>query len=165
VNAEIPDDLIEIHDPEIDPSAIIAQIRERVRVRRQEMGYENHVFPTFGATPYPGEPDRQPFDRDLYYHLRLANETYVQAETDPALAPSQATRIPVLGRLWALIRREAHNLILFYVNRAIAQQTDVNRHLVSVLNQLTVLCQKQQQELDRLQTMIETLGRSAEEHT
>lgn len=154
---EIPDNLFEIHDPEIDPHQIMEQIRERIRRRREELGYEKRTFPTFGAAAYPGEPDDIPYDPDLHHHLRLANEMYAQVEVGAVLAPSPATRIPVLGRLWQLVRSEAHNLVLFYVNRAIAHQTDVNRHLVSVLNRLTALSQEQQRTIMALQAEIEAL--------
>ena len=160
MDGNVPDDLIEIHDPEIDPAQIVEQIRERIRMRRHELGYEDMVFPTFGATAYPGEPEDIPYDRDLYYHLRLANEIYTQAETEAVLVPSLATGVPLLGRLWRLVRREAHNLVLFYVNRAVAHQTDVNRHLVSALNQLAVMSQDQQRILLSLRSEIEALRSS-----
>jgi hypothetical protein len=35
-----------------------------------------------------------------------------------------------------MIREQAHGLVLFYVNRSLAHQTTVNRHVTSVLNQL-----------------------------
>ena len=154
---EIPDSLIEIHDPEIDPAQIMEQIRDRIRRRREELGHEQRVFPAFGAAACPGEPDDVPYDPDLYYHLRLANEVYTRAETAATLTPSLATRMPVLGRLWRLIRGEAHNLVLFYVNRAIAHQTSVNRHLVSALNRLTALSQEQQRTIVALQEEIAAL--------
>jgi hypothetical protein len=162
MDIEIPDDLIEIYDPEVDPAQIIERIRERVRKRREELGYEQRTFPTFGVTSYPGEPDDIPYDYDLYYHLRLANEAYIQVETDAVLAPSPATRIPIVGRLWQLVRGEVHNLVLFYVNRVIAHQTDVNRHLIGVLNCLTRLSQEQQRTIASLEAEIEALRRQVE---
>lgn len=162
MNVEVSDDLIEIHDPEIDLAQIMGQIRERIRRRREELGYEKRTFPTFGAAAYPGEPDDVPYDPNLYHHLRLANETYAQVATGAMLAPSPATRIPVLGRLWQLIRGEVHNLVLFYVNRAIAHQTDTNRHLVSVLNRLTALSQEQQRVILALQAEIKALRQQKE---
>jgi len=50
-------ELIENHDPEIDPAQIMEQIRERIQHRREELGYPRKVFPTFGAAAYPGEPE------------------------------------------------------------------------------------------------------------
>lgn len=147
---EIPDDLIEIHDPEIDPAAIMAQIRERVRLRREELGYAERDFPTFGAAAYPGEPEGD-FDVDLYDHLRQANDLYYQVGVEASLEPSPATRVPILGRLWKRVRQEAHNLVLFYVGKLARQQLAVNRHLVSVLNRMAVQLQAQQGQVRALQ--------------
>lgn len=157
MDTDIPDDLIEIRDPEIDAAEIMEQIRERVRKRREKLGVERRSFPTLGVAVCPDEPDDIPHDPNLYYHLRLANDTYAQVETEAVLAPSPATRVPVLGRLWRLIRAEAHNLILFYVNRVVTHQTAVNRQLVSVANHLTALGQEQQRTILLLQAEIETL--------
>ena len=60
-----------------------------------------------------------------------------QVDTDPLLVDSPSTQIPVIGRLWSSIRGAAHNLVLFYVNRSIAHQTNINSYMVSVLNRLT----------------------------
>ncbi|MCL4868355.1 MAG: hypothetical protein KJ063_05255 [Anaerolineae bacterium] len=148
---DIPDNLIEIRDPEIDPTAIMAEIRVRVEQRRRELGYDNRRFPTFGTADYPGEPEDIPFDDLLYHHLRLANRHYAEVETRPVLVSSPATRLPLLGRLWGLIRGGAHNLVLFYVNRLAAQQININRHLVSVLNRQAAQAQAQERRLQQLE--------------
>jgi hypothetical protein len=157
MDLEIPDDLIEIHDPEINQTQIMEQIRERIRRRREELGYPRQVFPTFGAAAYPGEPEGESFDADLYYHLRKANDLYYQIGVDASLAPSPATQLPILGRLWKQIRREAHNLVLFYVGKLAQRQVAVNRHLVSTLNRMAVQMQGQQKELQSLHEEIERL--------
>jgi len=151
--------LFEIQDPEIDPDAIMAQIQQRLTERRRQLGYDQRVFPTFGAAAYPGEPTDVVYDPTLYHHLRLANDSYGQAETGPLLAPSPATRVPVLGRLWQLIRNQAHGLVLFYVNRAVASQVGINRHLVSVLNRMAVVQQDQAREIAALRAQLTALGR------
>ncbi|MDQ4078192.1 MAG: hypothetical protein M3220_18335 [Chloroflexota bacterium] len=161
---EFPDGLIEIHDPEIDPARIMEQIRERIQQRREEKGYDRRRFPTFGLTEYPEAPDNQPYDPDLYYYLRLANERYAAAETNVLLAPSPATQMPVVGRVWKMIRREVHNLVLFYVNRAVTHQVNVNRYLISVLNRLTALTQEQQRQIEELQAELQALRADQEEH-
>lgn len=147
--------VIEIQDPAIDPAAIMAEIRARIEQRRAQLGYEQHTFPSFGAAVYPGEPPDLAYDTDLHHYLRLVNESYANADTDAILAPSPATRVPVLGRLWQLIRGGAHNLVLFYVNRAVAHQTDVNRQLVSVLNRMTVVVEAQQRIITQLQAELD----------
>lgn len=150
------DDLIEIHDPEIDPAGIMQTIRARIQQRRVEMGYARHSFPTFGSasSAYPGEPEDLKYDPNLYHHLRAANAMFAQAETKSILADSPATRIPILGGIWKTIRQEAHNLVLFYINRAIAHQINVNRNFVAVLNQLTAISQQQQREIEELKAKI-----------
>lgn len=154
----LPDNnLIEIRDPEIDPAAIMAEIRGRIEQHRRELGYENRRFPTFGTADYPGEPAHQPYDGMLYQHLRLANRHYANVETKPVLVSSPTTRLPVVGRLWSLIRSSTHNLVLFYVNRAVTQQVNINRHLVSVLNRLTAQLQEQEEKIATLQAEIERL--------
>jgi ABC-type polysaccharide/polyol phosphate export permease len=77
--------------------------------------------------------------------------------TEPILASSPATRIPVLGRLWQLIRGGAHTLVLFYVNRAVSHQTMTNNYLVSVLNRLTVVVEEQQRTIAKLQAEVAAL--------
>jgi hypothetical protein len=157
MDVEIPDDLIEIHDPEIDPAQIMEQIRERIRQRREELGYPRQEFPAFGAAAYPGEPEGEDFDADLYYHLRRANDLYCQIDVGPLLAPSPATQVPILGRLWKQIRQEAHNLVLFYVGELARQQVAVNRHVVSTLNRMAVQLQEQQEELQTLRDELNRL--------
>lgn len=146
--------LITIDDPEIDVDQIVAQIQARICARRAALGEPRQDVPTFGAAAYPGEPVGA-HDVDLYYHLRKANQTYTQLEIEPVLAPSTATRVPILGRLWGRARLEAHNLVLFYLGRLAQQQLVVNRHLVGTLNRLAAQLQAQQAELDALRADIE----------
>jgi len=153
----VPDDLLESNNPEIDTVALMAQIRERMRQRRRELGVDNRSFPSYDVTSCPAEPDDLPYDANLYHHLRLANELYAEADTEPALPPSPLTRVPLFGRLWQRVRPSLHVLILFYVNRALAHQVTVNRHLVSVLNQLTVQVEAQQRTIAALQSDIQAL--------
>ncbi|MFW6116367.1 MAG: hypothetical protein ACOC6F_01450 [bacterium] len=153
---EIADDLIEIDDPEIDVDQIMDEIRDRIQRRREEMGYPRQTFPSFGAAAYPGEPEHERFDEDLYYPLRKANDLYMNLGVEVVLSPSLATRVPILGRLWKQIRREAHNLVLFYLSRLAGRQTTVNRHLVSTLNRMAVQLQQQSEEVRELR---QELGR------
>jgi hypothetical protein len=151
--ADLPtDDLIEINDPEIDPQAIMTEIRQRIQERRASAGYDNRTFPAFGAAMIcPEPPDGLPYSPDLYHHLRQVNSLYSEVETTSILAPSPATRVPILGRFWKLIREQAHGLVLFYVNRSLGHQVKVNRHLVSIVNALT----EENQDLQRRLTALE----------
>jgi hypothetical protein len=79
----------------------------------------------------PDEPE-DVLDPQLYHHLRRANELYTLFDAELVLALSPLTRVPLLGALWKRLRPSLQ-LILLYVNRLGAQQANVNRHLVSVL--------------------------------
>ena len=160
MNDGVPDDLLEINDPEIDTAALMANIRERMRQRRLELGIDNRAFPSYDVTSCPAEPEDLPYDANLYYHLRLANELFAEADTEPALPPSPLSRLPVFGRLWQKLRPSLHVLILFYVNRSMAHQVTVNRHTVSVLNQLTEQSQAQQRAIAALKAELESLRQS-----
>ena len=157
MDIDVPDELIEIHDPEIDVDEIMQEIRERIRRRREEMGYPRRSFPTFGAAAYPGEPDTEDFDENLYYHLRKANDTYMTLGVEPVLSSSPSTRIPILGRLWLQIRKEAHNLVLFYLGKLAGKQVVVNRHMVSTLNRMAAELQNQQAQVRELRREVEQL--------
>ena len=159
---DLPDDLLEIRDPEIDPEQIMSRIRERIHQRRSELGYEPGQFPSFGGIVFPGKPDDIPYDPNLYYHLETANKIYLEVDTEPLLTSSPATRIPVLGRFWTLLRFAAHQLALFYVNRAITQQTNINRHMISTLNLLTATTQEQQRAIMDLEEEVKILREKLE---
>ncbi len=157
IGEEPPDGLFEIRDPEVDLEDIMAQIRRRIQERRRWSADETRTFPIFGMAAFPGEPSDIPFDSTLYHHLHVANEIYADAETTANLFPSPATRVPVLGRLWEMIRSQAHSLVLFYVNRDIARQVNVDRHIISTLNRLVALTQEQQRQILALQAQLAAL--------
>ena len=148
--------LIEIDDPEIDPAAIMAEIEARIAARRAEE--EERPFPSYGVTPCPEEPSDLPHDPNLYFYLRRLNESFAGIDTEPILAPSPATRTPIVGKLWGAIRHEVHALILFYVNRAVAQQVAVNRSTVSIVNELTRQLEAQQRQIRRLERELAERG-------
>ena len=153
----IPEDLIEIRDPDIDAQKIMAEIRDKIDRRRKELGYERMSFPSFGGVVFPGRPNDIPYDPDLYHHLELVNKLYTNVETQPALEPAPTLRIPVVGQLWQLIRQEAHNLVLFYVNRSNNHEIAVHRHVISVLNLLAAENQKQHRAILALSGEVENL--------
>ncbi len=153
---------IVIEDTAVSAAALEAQIEERVQMRRQQLGRVNPDFPSFGFVaemprpPYPGA------NATLYYHLRQVNEMET-AVTTLVLAPSPATRLPLLGRLWGLIRQQVHELVLFYVNRSGARQARLENHLVSLLNEQTRLLQLQQVEIEALRQRLAELETAPED--
>jgi hypothetical protein len=142
---------IEIHDEVISSEELVAEVERRVAARRAELGPAHLIFPTFGhISTFPEPPATgTPYNANLYYYLKQANQA-ASPSVEPVLAPSPATRVPVLGRIWQLIRGEMHNLILFYVNRIAGDQNRLNIDLISTLNELTREVQAQQMEIDNL---------------
>jgi hypothetical protein len=149
---------ITIQDEVITSEELVVEVERRVAQRRAQLGRVNLVFPTFGhisTFPEPTEADNLAGPQ-LYYYLKQANQTELPA-VDLALAPSPATRMPVIGRLWGTIRREMHNLVLFYVNRSVRDQNQLNVNLISALNELTRVVQKQRAELESLRAELQRL--------
>lgn len=151
------DDFLDVRHPEIDGASLLDTVRQRVADRRQADGYDSTRFPTFGNVVYPRKPDDIAYDPDLYHHLHLANKYHGDFDTQPLLTESSATRVPVLGKLWGMIRAQAHNLAIFYTNRAVEQQVTVNRHLVSIVNLLTAENQQQQRHIEALEARLAEL--------
>jgi hypothetical protein len=140
---------ITLGDPQISDARILDIVRERVAARRAALGVDARRFPHFGMTPLPDEP-QDAADPELYQQLRLLNEIFADAPTEPNLAPSPATGLPVIGKWWATIRAQAHALVLFYVNRNLAHTIDINRNLVSAMNLLARLSDEQAREIAAL---------------
>ena len=153
--SEPGESIVEIRDPEVDVDAIMAELRHRLDARRAELGDEEPTYPPFGLAPLPDPPAGLPHDAALYQELRILNATFNNAETAPNLAQSPATQVPVAGKVWGVLRRQVHELILFYVNRQLAHQVTVNRSLVSVLNRLTAELAEQRRDLEALRAEIE----------
>lgn len=156
-------DLIEIRDPEIDAKVILKLVDERLQDRRAKHGYENRQFPAFSGAGLSPVVDGIDLDPNLYHYLDLVNESYFDFETDPDLRMSPATRSPFLGGVWSLIRRQAHQLVLYYVNRSIQHQISVNRQLVSIVNLLTSSMEKQQREIEALRRELEEMSRGGDD--
>ncbi|MCA9970313.1 MAG: hypothetical protein KC425_08860, partial [Anaerolineales bacterium] len=97
------------------------------------------------------------FAPNLYHHLHALNDL-PPFDAAPQLVASPATRLPLLGRLWQLVRAQAHRLVLFYVNRHAAYNSQAALHLVNTLNELTRLAQTQQQEIAALRAEIARLA-------
>lgn len=148
---------LEIHDSQISSAELVAEIDKRVQMRREALGEVKLLFPTFGTvSPFPDPPSDRPYNPNLYHHLRQANEID-PPPTMPVLAKSPATQIPLIGRVWQMIRGQVHELILFYVNRNVAYQSKLDNHLISSLNELTRVVEMQREELDDLRQEVDEL--------
>lgn len=145
---------IVIHDEQISSEELVAEVERRTAQRRAALGRVNLVFPTFGhVSTFPEPPPDEHVNPHLYYYLKQANRTPSPA-VEPMLAPSPATRMPVVGRIWRQVRGEVHNLVLFYVNRAVRDQNALNVNLISALNEMTRVIQEQQAEIEELRAVI-----------
>lgn len=146
---------IVIHDEQITSEELVREVERRVERRRAELGVVSLVFPTFGyVSSYPDVPLEKRVSPHLFYYLEQANRM-PPPSVEPILAPSPATRAPVVGGLWQKIRAEMHNLVLFYVNKSVREQSRVNANLISTLNELARVIQDQQAEIDSLRAEIQ----------
>ena len=124
------DDIIEIRDPEVDVEEIMSRIRANIRAR-QASGQRAPALPDSGMSSLQNEGDG-----DLQYHLREARQAHDRIWVDLSLAPSPATQVPVLGRIWGLIREQAHRLVLYYLDKLASRQVGFNKHVVGALHEL-----------------------------
>ena len=139
-----------IHDEHITSEALATEVERRVAERRARLGPVDLIFPTFGhISTFPEPPAGSRMNPHLYYYLKQDNHSTAEA-VEPVLAPSPATQLPVVGRFWSRIRGQVHSLVLFYVNRAVRDQSRLNVDLISALNELTRVVQEQQAEIDAL---------------
>lgn len=125
---------IRLHDSEWTPEKISDEIAKRSLSREVEFGpLEIHV-PPFKSQGGTTRHDRSSI-ADLIHHLRTLNEM-PNFEITPILEDSPTTRIPWITSAWGLVRGKFHNLVLFYINRASRQQSQVNKELIASLNEL-----------------------------
>lgn len=153
---------IEINDPEISSADLVREVAARAQRRQAELGSVEIDFPSFGAAaPIPGAGTTKDDVTRLHYFLRQLDQL-PPLETQSVLATSPATQLPVFGRLWQLVRRQAHNLVLFYVNRTVAHSAAANRLMANALNELAALVQSQQVEIERLREKLAQLEDEAQ---
>jgi hypothetical protein len=139
------------HATDALPADRIRAIDARIRTRHAELGLSDVDKPEYGLAPLPpSEPYAGADMRALIEHLAAAYRSFRTPPIELELAPSPATRLPVLGPIWARIRASAHKLPLFYAHRAALRQMAVQRALLSALNLLTVRVQRQRRELAEL---------------
>jgi hypothetical protein len=131
--------------PEIDIEAIMREVRAEVLAKKSTRARQ-------GALAI--EVSGRRFSPEFYDHLYQAGLTFDVAESKPDVTRSA---IPLLGPLLERIRRKFHELVIFYVNRVAADQSEVNKHL---LNSLTVLSR----ELEALpeKPILEAITRAAQ---
>ena len=144
---------IEVRDPAVDTDAVMVRLQTKMR-ERYVMGKHMSELPDFEL---PAVPEVQ--DATLRYHLERANATYDHVWVDLSLAPSIATQLPIVGKLWRLIREQAHRLILYYVDMAVSKQVGFNEHVVGAVNRLAAA----QQEIAMLRQEVAELRQQLQE--
>ncbi len=149
---------LKITDSEWDDQTLAAEIAQRTEQRNAQAGELTPTFPTMRRDGLHLPPATEQIAPQLYQQLR-ALQARKPVETGVLLADSPATQIPVIGRLWQTVRRSLHELVLFYVNRAVRDQAQRETHLQNIVNELTRLTVQQEQELTRLRE--ELRGRDA----
>jgi hypothetical protein len=122
-----------MEDREINVAEIMEEIRRNVRRRRSEAQREDVAFPTFDAELSPAIEPTKEMERVLHHHLSQASLHYNKIGVASQLMPRP---VPLVGRLWTAFRREAHNLVIFYVNTLAARQITFNDHALRALNAL-----------------------------
>jgi hypothetical protein len=108
----------------------MARLNDRMRDR---YGIEKHLpeLPDFELQAVPRVQDAT-----LRYHLERAHATHDQVWVQLSVFPSPATQLPIIGRLWRLVREQAHRLILYYLEMATSKQIGFNRHVVGITSRL-----------------------------
>jgi hypothetical protein len=137
--------------PDASPADRIRAIDARIRARQTELGLADEDRPEYGFAALPvSDATSDPETRALIAHLTAVYWAFRNPPIELNLAPSPATKLPLIGPLWARVREGAHKLPLFYVQRAAERQTAVQRALISALNLLTTRVQRQRAELAEL---------------
>ena len=153
---------IEIRDPNIDTDAIMQRIRENV-AKRRVVAFDPAELPTFDV-----EDVQTVDDPILAYHLEQVRAAYNKVWPELVLAPSWATQLPVIGKIWQSIREQAHRLVLYYVEMTAGKQVGFNEHVVGSLNRLTRMQERiaeLEQEIAALQKQLSAIqeGRESRE--
>lgn len=102
---------------EINIEEIMQEIRQEI-LRKKRIGKRD--------VPVGGKR----LSSNFYEQLYLAE--LMQAEMGVKLLVTKS-KIPVIGGLIDRFRTKIHELVLFYVNQAVAQQADINDHLIEAI--------------------------------
>jgi hypothetical protein len=73
------------------------------------------------------------FSETVYDSLDEAGVVMDSIQIQPALTPPH---LPLIGGLWQKVRRQAHDLVVFYVNRLAGTQGVFNRAIMEALTAL-----------------------------
>lgn len=103
---------------------------------------------------FPGKPTDIPYDIALYHQMQQAADTIPNFERDLHLNDTSWSQLPLLGGLVQKLRRGLHSIALFYTNRALQHQQQVNKQLWESVGRLTAVTQTQQRTIQALQAQL-----------
>ncbi len=76
------------------------------------------------------------------FYEQLYQASLMQSETGVTMLVAKST-VPLLGSLIDMLRSKLHQLVLFYIDQVVSQQTAVNDHL---LQAITLMSQELEEE-------------------
>jgi cell division protein FtsB len=127
------EEVFQIDDPEIDVTEIMREIRERIANRGEEGLLEDVDFPSFLRGDDSEVTSSEFFEQEMRFNLEQANLAYDKVWVGLHLV---SRPVPLVGRIWLDVRRQFHQLVVFYVNMLAGKQVAVNEYLVRTLNHL-----------------------------
>lgn len=110
---------------EVNIEEIMQQIRSQILARKTAVsGQDTPIVNIEGKRFLP----------EFYEHLYQAGLTYDQVGVQMNLTPID---VPIIGSLLQKVRYKIHELVIFYVNQAAANQIRVNTHFLRALSLLS----------------------------
>ena len=103
---------------------------------------------------FPGKPADIVYDIALYNHMQQAAAAIPNFDRNLMLSDTKWSQLPLIGGLVQKVRRGLHSIALFYTNRALQHQQQVNRQLWEAVGRLTAVSQHQQRTIEALQTQL-----------
>lgn len=92
----------------------------------------------------------------------FVGDMYLDRELGPIEMDVHESHAPVLGGVLNRVRMSLHELVLFYVNKVVEQQTDVNRAYADALRDLLATVRTQSLELQELRNRLSQLEQQSQ---
>lgn len=137
-----------------DPNQIMEHIQNQLQ--QAAASQPKHGMRNSQLT-YPAKPADIPYNLTLYSHLHAAQTEMPNYDRELLIQPNAFTKIPIIGKVALAIQTHLHQIALFYVNRSLRHQLEMNQHLLTSIEQLTIEQQKQQRVIKNLQNQIQAL--------
>lgn len=147
---------LEVRDLAIDSQELVSRLRRRIEERRQN-GTLPPDLPEFVLPAVPAVSDAT-----LRYHLERINASYDKIWVERTIGRSPVAHVPVFGRLWLLVRKHLHKLILFYVDIFAARQLVFNEHTTAALNRVASLQEENRGLSETIQSLCERIAKFEE---